>query len=84
PEAHPEEKPAPFKIGALNLPMVTYEGDYNAGIERLATLLVDHYGAELFPVVSVGLGPTFGFGALGSIDGVWLLIGPCPSRRRVI
>ena len=25
---------------------VTYEGDYNAGIERLATLLVDHYGAS--------------------------------------
>eukprot|EP00913_Durusdinium_trenchii_P000346 g317.t1 len=43
--------------------MVTYEGDYNAGIERLATLLVDHYGAELFPVVSVGeTGDALGYG----------------------
>ena len=33
---------------------VTHEGEYSAGIERLATLLVDHYGSELFPVVSVG------------------------------
>ena len=24
PDAHPEEKPAPFKIGALDLPMVTW------------------------------------------------------------
>lgn len=34
---------------------VTFEGDYSAGIERLATMLVDHYGSDLFPVVSVGL-----------------------------
>jgi hypothetical protein len=33
---------------------VTYEGEYSAGVERLATLLVDHYGSDLFPVVSVG------------------------------
>ena len=34
---------------------VTFEGDYSAGIERLATLLVNHYGSDhLFPVVSVG------------------------------
>lgn len=63
PEAHPEEKPAPFKIGALDLPMVTHEGEYSAGIERLATLLVDHYGSELFPVVSVGeTGDALGYG----------------------
>lgn len=33
---------------------MTYEGEYSAGVERLATLLVDHYGSDLFPVVSVG------------------------------
>lgn len=63
PDAHPEEKPAPFKIGALDLPMVTYEGEYSAGVERLATLLVDHYGSDLFPVVSVGeTGDALGYG----------------------
>lgn len=36
------------------LAQVTFEGDYSAGIERLATLLVNHYGSDLFPVVSVG------------------------------
>ena len=35
-------------------PQVTFEGDYSGGIERLATLLVNHYGSDLFPVVSVG------------------------------
>jgi len=35
-------------------PQVTFEGDYSAGIERLATLLVNHYRSDLFPVVSVG------------------------------
>lgn len=63
PDSHAEEKPAPFKIGALDLPMVTFEGDYSAGIERLATLLVNHYGSDLFPVVSVGeTGDSLGYG----------------------
>ena len=43
-------------VSAIN--QVTFEGDYSAGIERLATLLVNHYGSyHLFPVVSVGVGP---------------------------
>eukprot|EP00418_Pyrodinium_bahamense_P098783 CAMPEP_0179034792 /NCGR_PEP_ID=MMETSP0796-20121207/12787_1 /TAXON_ID=73915 /ORGANISM="Pyrodinium bahamense, Strain pbaha01" /LENGTH=582 /DNA_ID=CAMNT_0020731063 /DNA_START=84 /DNA_END=1828 /DNA_ORIENTATION=- len=54
PPPHAEEKPAPFKIGALELPMVTYEGRYAAGIARLASLLARHFGASLFPVVAVG------------------------------
>lgn len=49
-----EEKPAPFKIGGLELPMVTFEGGYEDGVKRLAGLLADHFGPELFPVVSVG------------------------------
>ena len=45
----------PGKHQPLNhWPKVTFEGDYSAGIERLATLLVNHYGSDLFPVVSVG------------------------------
>ncbi|CAK0904150.1 unnamed protein product [Prorocentrum cordatum] len=49
-----EEKPAPFKIGALELPMVTFEGQYAAGVDRLASLLENHFGASMFPVVAVG------------------------------
>ncbi|CAK0847003.1 unnamed protein product, partial [Prorocentrum cordatum] len=49
-----EEKPAPFKIGALELPMVTFEGQYAAGVDRLASLLANHFGTSMFPVVAVG------------------------------
>jgi 3-dehydroquinate synthetase len=49
-----EEKPAPFKIGALELPMVTFEGRYAAGVDRLASLLETHFGTSMFPVVAVG------------------------------
>lgn len=49
-----EEKPAPFKIGAMELPMTTYEGRYEAGVARLTELLVGHFGASLFPVVASG------------------------------
>ena len=51
PEKHPEEQPAPFKIGGLDLPMVTFEGAYDKGVDRLASLLVGHYGSEIYPVV---------------------------------
>jgi 3-dehydroquinate synthetase len=50
----PEEKPAPFKIGALELPMVTFEGKYAAGVDRLASLLIAHFGQDFFPVVAAG------------------------------
>lgn len=60
----PEEKPAPFKIGGLELPMVTFEGRYEAGVERLTSLLSGHFGASHFPVVSVGeTGDALGYGA---------------------
>uniref|UniRef100_A0A7S2NT14 3-dehydroquinate synthase N-terminal domain-containing protein n=1 Tax=Zooxanthella nutricula TaxID=1333877 RepID=A0A7S2NT14_9DINO len=60
----PEEKPAPFKIGAMELPMVTYEGEYRAGVERLAGLLRGHFGEALFPVVAVGeTGDALGYGS---------------------
>lgn len=49
-----EEKPNPFKIGALELPMVTFEGQYAAGVDRLASLLAAHFGTSMFPVVAVG------------------------------
>ncbi|CAJ1366847.1 unnamed protein product [Effrenium voratum] len=63
PDVHPEEKPAPFKIGGLDLPMVTYEGAYSDGVERLADLLVRHYGSDIYPVVSVGeTGDALGYG----------------------
>ena len=39
-----DEKPPAFKIGGLDLPMVTYEGACAAGVERLAALLVGHFG----------------------------------------
>jgi len=48
------EQPAPFKIGALELPMITYEGRYADGVERLASLLASHYGDSLFPIVACG------------------------------
>mmetsp|Transcript_26011 Transcript_26011/g.47531 ORF Transcript_26011/g.47531 Transcript_26011/m.47531 type:complete len:801 (+) Transcript_26011:67-2469(+) len=48
------EKPAPFKIGALDLPMVTYEGKYADGLDRLASVLVGHFGESIFPVVACG------------------------------
>ncbi|CAK0794541.1 unnamed protein product, partial [Prorocentrum cordatum] len=54
PAAAADEKPAPFKIGALELPMVTFEGRYAAGVDRLASLLVGHFGVSMFPVVAVG------------------------------
>jgi 3-dehydroquinate synthetase len=54
PSPLPEEKPAPFKIGALELPMVTFEGQYSAGVERLASLLTAHFGEDFFPVVAAG------------------------------
>jgi len=58
-----EEKPAPFKIGALELPMVTYEGAYESGVARLATLLREHFGPSCFPVVAVGeTGDALGYG----------------------
>jgi len=64
PACLPEEKPAPFKIGGLDLPMVTFEGSYDAGVARLADLLIDHYGQEkLFPVTAVGeTGDALGYG----------------------
>lgn len=74
PERHPEEQPAPFKIGGLDLPMVTFEGDYYKGVDRLAALLVGHYGSEIYPVVSVGeTGDALGYGddllgALAELD----------------
>lgn len=43
-----------FRESTNHWPKVTFEGDYSAGIERLATLLVNHYGSDLFPVVPVG------------------------------
>ena len=52
---------------------VTHEGEYSAGIERLATLLVDHYGSELFPVVSVGNLDEMDFG-LWRWDQTWKAI----------
>ena len=70
PEVHPEEQPAPFKIGGLDLPMVTFEGAYSDGVERLANLLVSHYGQDVYPVVSVGeTGDALGYGddLLGAI-----------------
>ena len=64
PDGHASETPAPFKIGALELPMVTFEGDYAVGVERLAALLTAHYGERLFVVVSVGeTGDALGYGA---------------------
>ncbi|CAK0896061.1 unnamed protein product [Prorocentrum cordatum] len=54
PDVVAEEKPAPFKIGALELPMVTFEGQYAAGVDRLASLLEGHFGTSMFPVVAVG------------------------------
>jgi len=62
-----EEKPAPFKIGGLDLPMVTYEGNYDDGVARFAKLMVQHFGrgsGGLFPVVSVGeTGDALGYGS---------------------
>merc|ERR1719343_1717442 len=64
PDVLPEEKPAPFKIGAMELPMVTYEGRYKAGVGRLAGLLRGHFGEDLFPVVAVGeTGDALGYGS---------------------
>ena len=37
------EKPAPFKIGGMELPMVTYEGKYDMGVGRLAELLIQRF-----------------------------------------
>ncbi|CAE7037459.1 rbmA [Symbiodinium natans] len=74
PESHPQEQPAPFKIGGLDLPMVTFEGDYAQGVERLASLMVGHYGSDIYPVVSVGeTGDALGYGddllgALAELD----------------
>mmetsp|Transcript_14410 Transcript_14410/g.34009 ORF Transcript_14410/g.34009 Transcript_14410/m.34009 type:complete len:838 (-) Transcript_14410:214-2727(-) len=48
------EQPAPFKIGALELPMVTFAGKYADGVQRLAALLSMHYGESLFPIVACG------------------------------
>eukprot|EP00746_Dinoflagellata_sp_MGD_P156731 gnl/MRDRNA2_/MRDRNA2_85951_c0_seq2.p1 gnl/MRDRNA2_/MRDRNA2_85951_c0~~gnl/MRDRNA2_/MRDRNA2_85951_c0_seq2.p1 ORF type:complete len:929 (+),score=198.54 gnl/MRDRNA2_/MRDRNA2_85951_c0_seq2:92-2878(+) len=60
----PQEKPAPFKIGGLELPMVTFEGAFEAGVERLANLLIAHFGSSLFPVVAVGeTGDAIGYGS---------------------
>lgn len=54
PEPAADERPAPFKIGGLDLPMVTFEGPYHEGVVRLARLLLQHFGPGMFPVVSVG------------------------------
>eukprot|EP00441_Pelagodinium_beii_P007495 CAMPEP_0197703798 /NCGR_PEP_ID=MMETSP1338-20131121/125614_1 /TAXON_ID=43686 ORGANISM="Pelagodinium beii, Strain RCC1491" /NCGR_SAMPLE_ID=MMETSP1338 /ASSEMBLY_ACC=CAM_ASM_000754 /LENGTH=845 /DNA_ID=CAMNT_0043287697 /DNA_START=105 /DNA_END=2643 /DNA_ORIENTATION=+ len=64
PKVLPAEKPAPFKIGGLDLPMVTFEGPYDAGVARLTDLLIGHYGEkELFPVTAVGeTGDALGYG----------------------
>jgi len=59
-----EERPAPFKIGGMELPMVTFEGRYHAGVERLSELLCGHFGESLFPVVAVGdTGDALGYGS---------------------
>eukprot|EP00931_Biecheleriopsis_adriatica_P010341 TRINITY_DN11141_c0_g1_i1.p1 TRINITY_DN11141_c0_g1~~TRINITY_DN11141_c0_g1_i1.p1 ORF type:complete len:902 (+),score=247.18 TRINITY_DN11141_c0_g1_i1:283-2706(+) len=63
-KATAQEKPAPFKIGGLDLPMVTFEGPYQSGVARLVELLEEHYGQkELYPVVAVGeTGDALGYG----------------------
>ncbi|CAE8584323.1 unnamed protein product [Polarella glacialis] len=53
--ASEQEKLIPFKIGGLDLPMLTFEGGYAAGIARLAELLLERYGCDnCFPVLAVG------------------------------
>merc|ERR1719235_1968896 len=32
--------------------MVTYEGCYDMGVQRLTSLLIGHYGCNFFPVVA--------------------------------
>eukprot|EP01063_Lacrimia_lanifica_P002410 TRINITY_DN1126_c0_g1_i1.p1 TRINITY_DN1126_c0_g1~~TRINITY_DN1126_c0_g1_i1.p1 ORF type:complete len:792 (+),score=422.84 TRINITY_DN1126_c0_g1_i1:74-2449(+) len=47
----------PFKIGGLDLPMLTHDGSYEDGVAMLADALVRHYAddaASIFPVVSCG------------------------------
>eukprot|EP00929_Paragymnodinium_shiwhaense_P060220 TRINITY_DN3009_c0_g1_i1.p1 TRINITY_DN3009_c0_g1~~TRINITY_DN3009_c0_g1_i1.p1 ORF type:complete len:826 (+),score=179.31 TRINITY_DN3009_c0_g1_i1:96-2573(+) len=61
-----EEKPAPFKIGGLDLPMVTFEGAYAGGISRLTRLLVEFFADDcncVYPIVAVGeTGDQLGYG----------------------
>ena len=44
----------PFKIGALTLPMLTHNGEYQGSLEALASLLSARHGDTYFPIVSCG------------------------------
>jgi len=55
PLPHEPMKRLPFKIAGLSLPMITYTGDYDSGVEELATRVASAYTpAGLFPIVSCG------------------------------
>eukprot|EP00039_Didymoeca_costata_P017240 m.317566 g.317566 ORF g.317566 m.317566 type:complete len:579 (+) comp16511_c0_seq1:572-2308(+) len=57
----------PFKIGGLQLPMITHSGDYYKALADLATVLNSHYtslSSRFFPIVSCGETCTaLGYGA---------------------
>ena len=55
PASHEPMKRLPFKIAGLPLPMITYTGDYDSGVEELASRISAAYTADsLFPIVSCG------------------------------
>jgi len=65
PDLIAQENPTPFEIGAMGgRPMVSYEGQFRSGVDRLAGLPKGHFGDSLFPVGAVDdTGNALGYGS---------------------
>jgi len=47
----------PFKIGSLQLPMITYKAEYTQGVAKLGQVIKEYYDdrqEQIFPIVSCG------------------------------